>query len=168
MNNLEDLDVSYCDSITDAGINMIANMNNLQTINLNYCDRITEVSVRHLHKCNSLHCVSLSIYSSINDALLSGLAKANHSLSVIELWKCDDVTDAGIATLASNCPNLQTLFISEASKLTDLSLESLAKCINLEMLILGGYHTFTDKGFVALANGCTSLQGMNSNCSNVS
>jgi hypothetical protein len=62
-----------------------------------------------------------------------------------------NVSDEGLASLASNSQLLKHLNISNCNHLTDLTLQSLgAKCSDLKIFECAGCFNFSDNGFLAL------------------
>jgi F-box and leucine-rich repeat protein GRR1 len=68
---------------------------------------------------------------------------------------CKKITDAGIETLAKNCPSLTTVDLTFCEMVTDFGIHALAKnCSLLKTVNLCFCKKITDKGVIALAENC--------------
>ena len=68
------------------------------------------------------------------------------------------VTDAGLWDIATGCPNLKWLDVSQCEEVTDVGLEQLAACCpNLNRVRLRFCPRVTDTGIEKLATGCPNL-----------
>ena len=94
----------------------------------------------------------------VDKGMLSWLISRNIRVTSWDL----DVDDAELMTIATGCPQLQSLNISECVIITDAGIIALATgCTQLQSLNIGGCHNITDEGIRALANGCPQLQFLN-------
>jgi F-box/leucine-rich repeat protein 14 len=48
LSQLESLDISHCDKITDVGIRAIASLSQLEILNISHCDKITDVGMGYI------------------------------------------------------------------------------------------------------------------------
>ncbi len=92
----------------------------------------------------------------ITDVAVQNIAQNAPNMQVWNLWKCGNITDAGMSrdikvyflppsilgviAIGKNCHSLQHIQLSDCSRITDKSLHSLAEgCPELITAILGGY-----------------------------
>ena len=84
---------------------------------------------------------------------------------VIELARCDQVTDAGVIALGAFCGNLQSIDLARCEKVTDAGVVALsAVCGKLQYISLAFCDQLTDAGVIALGAGCGQLQSINLTC----
>ena len=97
---------------------------------------------------------------SVDDVFLGRVAESVGSmLKVIDLWWCEEITDAGLVALARGCGELRLINLGGCKKITDAGLGALADgCGGLRVINLGGCKEITDKGLGALARGCGGLR----------
>jgi len=176
LTNLQQLDLSWCSSVTDEGIRALAesqHMANLQQLNLRWCSSVTDEGIRALaeseHMAN-LQQLNLSACDSVTDEGIRALAESEHmaNLQQLDLDSCGSVTDEGIRALAESehMANLQQLNLSGCRRVTDKSIRALAESehmANLRQLNLGSCDSITDEGIRALAESqhMANLQQLN-------
>jgi hypothetical protein len=88
---------------------------------------------------NTIDDCFLCTICNFNDNLLTFIFRCCH-LQSINLHACSDVTDVGIAAVASNCSKLQSIILY-ACNITDESVRSLVlKCSNLQSICLSAWY----------------------------
>ena len=82
------------------------------------------------------------------------------------LHSCDQITDAGLATIAAGCPDLETLYLDSCEQITDAGLATIgAGCPDLKSLHLDSCEQITDAGLATIAAGCPYLEYLSlTNC----
>lgn len=75
------------------------------------------------------------------------------------------ISDIGVVEVANHCANLQELTLSGCPLISDKSLEAIGKCSKqLRCLVvneaLTGPAEVTDRGIIAIANGCSNLDSL--------
>ena len=126
---LELIDLTYCESITEAGlINFIGRVPELSEIVLRRCSESTTDAVlnRLAICCRRLCTLDVSFCHRITDHGIASSTAKKHNLQRLSLYGCNLITNDAIATLANNCPTLQHLNISKCSQLNDRAILSLA------------------------------------------
>ena len=94
--------------------------------------------------------------NAVNKGILNWLVSRN--IPVIS-WDLE-VDNTKLMTIASGCPQLQSLNISRCS-ITDAGIIALANgCPQLQSLNIGYCDEITDEGIKALATGCSQLQSL--------
>lgn len=93
------------------------------------------------------------------DDQLFGRMAACHRLERLTLAGCSQVTDATLARVLRNTPQLVAVDLSGVVQLTDATLEVLAAtCTRLQGANLSGCRQIRTHGVLALANACPSLR----------
>jgi Leucine-rich repeat (LRR) protein len=162
---IQTLDVSWCNTITDAGITDLARLGTLSSLNLNKCNGITDIGVAELARLPLLQNCNLSGCTKITNAAL-GMLVASQTLQTLDLSGCNNITDAGLAFLAK-LPALKTLKLFRCAGVTDTGLGSLASSPSLEELGLCSCTRITDTGLDYLSR-TSSLQALQlSGCTNI-
>jgi hypothetical protein len=111
--DLIDLDLSYCEDITDVGLSKIAECcHNIEFLNLTHCD-ISDVGI-----------ISLSVGC---PCLLS-----------LNLSYCDKITDSSITRLVEGCTILESLNLYDCRNITD-KIKPNVKLINANICITNKY-----------------------------
>jgi len=126
--NLRVLDLTDCNSLTDAGISKIVNAApRLRNLVLAKCREVTDrgvVAVTRLGK--NLHYIHLGHCSRITDYGVSNLVKFCSRIRYIDLACCTNLTDDSIALLAA-LPKLKRIGLVKCAAITDRSLRALAR-----------------------------------------
>lgn len=110
--NLNSLYLSYCDKITDAGMEVFEGCPNLLILDINSCRLVTDEGILYLARgCKKLKEIRLR-WCDITDLGISMLALGCPMLTAVDLSFCKNVTGIGIWNMAKLCPNLGYLGIS--------------------------------------------------------
>jgi hypothetical protein len=171
MPQLEELVLGgWHDRVTDRGLEVLRHVPSLKRFSMGWAQRITDAGVAHLAFCDSLEQVNL-MGTPTGDGLLSALLGKGHLRS---LKTGKQITDAGIPLLhdlpgfralatmpslrgiAVSCERvddgaLSKLYYAGKTRITDLSLEILARMDSLESIELWEIAGITDAGIAALA-----------------
>ena len=101
--------------------------------------------------------------------LIMFCGKRFSELKTLNLYGCQNITDASLSKVARGCSNLQSLNLFDCSNITDASVSEVARrCSNLQSLTLNGCWNITDTSLSGVARGCSNLQALNLlNCSNI-
>lgn len=160
LKNLMEINVSWCESITENGVEALARgCNKLKRFSSKGCKQVNNnaviclatycklIEVLNLHSCDvSIEYILLLIDKQqqiIGNFFLIFLL---HFVSFAQT-----VTDLSIQKIAETCLHLQKLCVSKCAELTDHTLTSLAQHNPyLNTLEVAGCHQFTDLGFQAL------------------
>ena len=141
-NMVEDLIVSECRNISDAGIIAVAeNWRRLKCFHCTYmvASILTDVALIAMgNNCCELSSVSLERCPLITSVGLSALARGCSKLTDLTLINCPQITDEGVFDVANYCKQLTCFSTSESTALTDAAVMSLAEgCPKLQSVQTG-------------------------------
>lgn len=128
---LEDLNLRFCEGLTDAGLVELAPGcgKSLKTLGIATCARITDTSLEAIGLyCTSLQTLSLDSDVIKNQGVLS-IAKGCPSLKVLKLH-CVNVTDDALLAVGAYCVSLELLALNSFQRFTD-------KCVFVQYILLG-------------------------------
>lgn len=99
----------------------------------------------------------------VTDAGVCILARTCKDLFFLDVSNCKEVTDYGIEVLAEHSPGLEAL-IMENVDVSDFTLELMARrCPRMTDVNMSGCVNVTNRGLLALTNGCKNLKYVNIN-----
>jgi len=149
--SLSILSLAHCTRITDAGMAALAaGCTQLECLNLWNCTQLTDLTL-----------FSLASVFSTGGRLPQGPEGTYSSLRKLRCDNCYRLTDAGVVSLASACPALESCSFYGCQQLSDTSLTALAThCPRLRSVCLAGA-SLTDGALVRLVRGCPGLQVLN-------
>jgi hypothetical protein len=132
--SLEDVDISYCNSITDqALIAFGTNSKSLRALNIAGLGHITDIGITALAEgCRALKKLNLTACNKVTNL---GLQSLSHliKLESLNLSCCDLISDEGILSFSSSLHSLKSLDLSNCDQITLLSLSSLINSPNLSL-----------------------------------
>ena len=169
------MDIGRCFNITDEGLQGFADgCLNVKDMNLpdglHTGDMDQNCHLRHMsisdtcvpvsaHSTSLLRIVNLSRCEQITDVGILALAHSCPLLSDIDLYSCMQITDTAISAVAHSCPHLSTLDLSCCLMITDRSISALvSSCPPLSSIKLGKCEQITDIGISALSNSFPHLK----------
>lgn len=160
---LQELNLSSCDRLSPQAFTHICKLPHLRRLVL-YRTKIEQtallsiltfcIELRHL---NLGSCVRIDDY----DVVASMLAARCHSLCSLDLWRCRNLTDRGLAELASGCKMLEELDLGWCPTLQSSTgcFQQLARSLpRLRKLFLTANRSVCDSDIEELASYCPSLQ----------
>lgn len=183
--SLQTLNLNGCQKISDKGVEAMTSVcPGLRELSMYWNVRITDLSIKHLLKnCRHVTTLNLSGCKNISDQSLSMIADNYPELQVLDITRCTKLTDVGLRKILHRCNSLQSLNLYAVSSFTDKAYENLsflarlrfldlcgaqnlsdhglsciARCKNLVSLNLTWCVLVTDKGVMAIAQGCRSLE----------
>lgn len=109
--------------ISDAGMDAFAHLTNLTELSLTTLP-ITSVGLRYLSFCTNLASLTLSGCEELTDDAMVHPATLP-SLTYLNLWGCDKITDIGIKQYICKIQALEILHVEFCQKLTDDSVRAL-------------------------------------------
>ncbi|KAJ0234081.1 F-box/LRR-repeat protein 12 [Hirschfeldia incana] len=131
------------------------------------------VNSDHLHSLLTrfqwLEHLSLSGCTLLNDSSLTSLRFPGARLLSLHLDCCYGVSDDGISTVASFCPNLREVSLYRCS-ISDIGLETLARAASLRLRCVNLSHCplVSDHGVRALTQACLQIESVKiSNCKSI-
>ncbi|KAH3756829.1 F-box/LRR-repeat protein 20 [Pelomyxa schiedti] len=117
-------------------------------------------------KCHSLVSVELLDLVFITNPSLDSLTlNCATTLTSVTLRRCDEVTDAGLYTIALHCHLISHLILEGCYSVTNRGIMFLSDgCPRLEFLSIAQSRNISDEGVVYLARKCTDLKHLDITC----
>nr|XP_055186583.1 F-box/LRR-repeat protein 4 isoform X2 [Nyctereutes procyonoides] len=161
--NLQDLNLSSCDKLPPQAFNHIAKLCSLKRLVL-YRTKVEQTALLSiLNFCSELQHLSLGSCVMIEDydVIASMIGAKCKKLRTLDLWRCKNITENGIAELASGCPLLEELDLGWCPTLQSSTgcFAKLARQLpNLQKLFLTANRSVCDTDIEELACNCTRLR----------
>ncbi|XP_028578855.2 F-box/LRR-repeat protein 4 [Podarcis muralis] len=161
--NLQELNLSSCDKLPPQAFNHIAKLCNLTRLIL-YRTKVEQTALLSiLNFCSDLQHLSLGSCVMIEDydTIASMMGAKCKKLRTLDLWRCKNITENGIAELASGCPLLEELDLGWCPTLqssTGCFAHLARKLPNLQKLFLTANRSVCDSDIDELAANCTNLR----------
>uniref|UniRef100_A0A1I8B6J9 F-box domain-containing protein n=1 Tax=Meloidogyne hapla TaxID=6305 RepID=A0A1I8B6J9_MELHA len=166
---LEELNISWCEQITDLGLFYIAkNCINLKTLFCKGLDNITSNCFANLEMAE-LKRLSLHSCPNVLDETVNDIARHCPRLEFLSLSNCKEITDNSLVAISLGCPRLKDIELAGCINLTDAGFIQLSKnCHELERMDLEECLLITDITLSNLNNGCPNLLSLSlSHCENL-
>lgn len=159
--HIEQINLSFCVSVTDTGLKSLSRVPTLQNLNLRSCDNVSDIGVGFLAEgCPGLSKLDVSFCDRISDSAMAHIATGLSHLHQLSLSSCQ-ITDAGVARIAKDLASLETLNIGQCIKLTDKTASTIANQIkSLRSVDLYGCTKISAEGLKVL-NKCENLKVVN-------
>ena len=162
---LQNLDLSGCTSITNAGFAYLSSLHHLTFLNLWNCVRLTPDALGALSSCVNLAELSLRGCQLMNDAAFSYIAPLK-GLEKLDLRACEHVR-GGELTRLSTLRHLTELNVSGCYALSDIGLAAIGVLRMLRVLRLSECWQITNAGLSGL-KGLTQLEELDlTGCRNI-
>uniref|UniRef100_G3SVZ0 F-box/LRR-repeat protein 4 n=1 Tax=Loxodonta africana TaxID=9785 RepID=G3SVZ0_LOXAF len=161
--NLQDLNLSSCDKLPPHAFNHVAKLCSLKRLVL-YRTKVEQTALLSiLNFCSELQHLSLGSCVMIEDydVIASMIGAKCKKLQTLDLWRCKNITENGIAELASGCQLLEELDLGWCPTLQSSTgcFARLARQLpNLQKLFLTANRSVCDTDIEELAGNCTRLQ----------
>ncbi|XP_074006752.1 F-box/LRR-repeat protein 4 [Numenius arquata] len=161
--NLQELNLSSCDKIPPQAFNHIAKVGSLKRLIL-YRTKVEQTALLSiLNFCSELQHLSLGSCVMIEDydLIASVMGAKCKKLRSLDLWRCKNITESGIAELASGCQLLEELDLGWCPTLqssTGCFTNLARKLPNLQKLFLTANRSVCDTDIEELAANCTHLR----------
>ncbi|XP_044865155.1 F-box/LRR-repeat protein 4 isoform X3 [Mauremys mutica] len=167
--NLQELNLSSCDKLPPQAFNHIAKVCSLKRLIL-YRTKVEQTALLSiLNFCSELQhlslgsCVMCLFSSQIEDydLIASMMGAKCKKLRTLDLWRCKNITENGIAELVSGCQLLEELDLGWCPTLQSSTgcFTSLARKLpNLQKLFLTANRSVCDTDIEELAANCTHLR----------
>ncbi|XP_034982676.1 F-box and leucine-rich repeat protein 13 isoform X1 [Zootoca vivipara] len=155
--NIRELSLANCSYITDSAITKIAQRcHNLIYLNLRYCQSVTDAGIDALTQISSLAYINISGIN-VTDQALDALGKI-WKIKEIIISECRLLTDAGIKRFCLDLRRLDHVDLSYNQQLTNNSLKHLSfNCHRITILSVTGCPKVTDTGIQFVAAECPFL-----------
>ena len=146
------LNLRWASSLSDEGMRVLATIEPEWTraiveLDLAFCDRITDAGLQVLMpSCTSLRAIVLTGASQCGDGACKAIGHHASRLERCELELLHRVTDIGVQAIVRGCPNLSDLRVGGCSKLSSISTSLIADHLSKRMrrLGLGGISNLND------------------------
>ncbi|MFS7965500.1 putative leucine-rich repeat domain superfamily [Helianthus anomalus] len=165
--------------LSDAGLNaLITSASSLRSINLRCCSLLTSDAINNLadklgsvlnelyidecfgidakrilpalFKLQHLEVLSISRSETVNDSFITQfVAVQGHKMKELVLADCTKLTDRGLKAIATSCPDLCAIDLTNVCKLTDASLGHLANGCQTIQTMKFCRNTFSDEAVAA-------------------
>ncbi|XP_054425716.1 F-box/LRR-repeat protein 4 isoform X2 [Pteronotus mesoamericanus] len=161
--NLQELNLSSCDKLPPQAFNHIAKLCGLKRLTL-YRTKVEQTALLSiLNFCSELQHLSLGSCVMIEDydVIASMIGAKCKKLRTLDLWRCKNITENGIAELASGCQLLEELDLGWCPTLQSSTgcFTKLARQLpNLQKLFLTANRSVCDTDIEELACNCTRLR----------
>ncbi|XP_052002174.1 F-box/LRR-repeat protein 4-like isoform X2 [Xyrauchen texanus] len=159
------LELSCCHFLTETCLEVITQMCPcLQELNLASCDRLHPQAFSHIGKLTNLRRLVLyrtKVEIEDYDVVASMLSTRCHSLRSLDLWRCRNLSERGMAELVTGCRLLEELDLGWCSTLQSSSgcFQHLARSLpRLRKLFLTANRTVCDSDLEKLAANCSALE----------
>ncbi|XP_047977514.1 F-box/LRR-repeat protein 3-like [Salvia hispanica] len=129
----------------------------LQTLDLSYCTAFGDLEAAAISAAASLRDLNLDKCLNVTDVGLAQVAAGCPDLESLSLKWCFDVTDIGLRFLSKKCLHLKRLDISYL-KVSNESLHWISGMERLDTLQMVGCGSVDHNGLLHIANGCASLK----------
>ncbi|KAJ0170131.1 hypothetical protein K1T71_014059 [Dendrolimus kikuchii] len=136
--DLEVLNVQGCDILTDDSITKLGPC--MRRLCVSGCSRLTDASLLALaSRCPDLVTLELAQCTQLTDAGFQALARSCRLLERMDLEECVLITDATLVHLAMGCPRLEKLTLSHCELITDYGIKqlSMSPCAAEHLTVLG-------------------------------
>ena len=157
--NLSVLHVMECDGVTDAVLYDIATYygDTLQELAVSRCAQVTDAGIAAIaNSCTQLRDFRFSC--AISDATAFALARNGSNLKSLLLLQYAELSDVGLTALAEGCSHLQTLDVVECELITDQGLLAIAqRCRRLVTLVLERLPLVTQAGMQTIRDSCPRI-----------
>ncbi|XP_027993445.2 F-box/LRR-repeat protein 4 isoform X4 [Eptesicus fuscus] len=159
------LELSCSHFLNETCLEIISEMcPHLQELNLSSCDKLPPQAFNHIAKLCGLKRLVLyrtKVEIEDYDVIASMIGAKCKKLRTLDLWRCKNITENGIAELASGCPLLEELDLGWCPTLQSSTgcFAKLARQLpNLQKLFLTANRSVCDTDIEELACNCTRLR----------
>lgn len=159
---LEELDLTECCGVNDQGLKYLSQCSELLSLKLGLCTNISDKGLSYMSStCKKIRELDLYRCTDIGDDGLAALGGGCRKLRKLNLSYCVKVTDKGMESL-SHLGELFDLELRSLQNLTNAGLAALASgCKRLAALDLKHCASIGDSGFWSLAYYSRNLQQIN-------
>lgn len=133
-------------------LKLLGQFTNLKALNL-YHANISDSGLQDLPR--SLTALSLGGCQNLTDAGLNTIAAQCPNLTKIDLSGCENITGTGLNMIAAQCPNLTKIYLWNCPNISDAALKGLPE--GLTALSLNGCKNITDAGIKDLPKNLATL-----------
>ncbi|XP_012566994.3 F-box and leucine-rich repeat protein 13 isoform X1 [Hydra vulgaris] len=152
---------SYCQNITDAGIEVLSAIQTLVSLDITAC-RITDVGAASLANNPNFKDIFLSECHSITDVGIEKLLPSERNLEIFDLSHLNFITDQCLKSLAYYCRRLRIFNISGCELISDEGIKYLCGvCRYLEQIDMSRCNLLTDRALNHIRKGCLYMKVVN-------
>jgi hypothetical protein len=167
MRSLTSLSLRGCHEITGTGLEPCKDMDKLRYLDLEYCQKVTDDGLKVLARVHSLTDLNLSGLQEITGSSLATCTGMDQ-LTTLNLHTCCRITDVNLADFLRNKTRLTGLILENCFCSSIETITAIAGLSKLESLDLSGQENLDDNNLKSLATELTSLTSLAINyCDNV-
>jgi hypothetical protein len=147
--SLVELDMGYCENVTDAGLVVLAPaMTSLRALVLTGCTRCGDGACKSVgHHCSRLERCELELLQRVTDVGVQAIVRGCPMLSELRVGGCHRLSSISTSLIADHCSrSMRRLGLGGIADLNDVSLEDVGKCVGLEWLELCACPKVSDAG----------------------
>ena len=169
--NLEAIDLSSCENVTDEGLMKLGKRcgANLVSLVLERCLGISDASLSAFMLSSRLTCLNLERCRGLTDSSMVKVLRMCTSLEDVDLSLCDGIGDDTIISLSKNCLNVKRLILRDLPQLTESGVSAISGLEDLRELRLTHNTTgATEESIGCIVDRCRELTVLDlSNCTNI-
>ncbi|KAG8577140.1 hypothetical protein GDO81_010077 [Engystomops pustulosus] len=156
--NLNFLNLSFCENVSDSGIELLGNMASLISVDISGTS-ITDQGLTALGSQSKIKELSISECLGITDIGIQRFCHQSRDLEVLDISHCLQVTNNTLKTIAFCCKMLTSISIAGCFKITDISIQYLSGgCRYLHIIDISGCIHLSDKALKYFQKGCRQLR----------
>lgn len=145
---IQKLDISGNQALTDAGLAQLYTLSDLKSLDLAWCIKITDEGLARLRPLHRLQTLDLAWCNQITDNGLRHL-RVFTQLSILRLEGCKQISDKGLSHIR-DITSLTSLNLSRCPRITNEGLRLLRNLTKLTILNIGGCPHINRRGIAAI------------------
>ncbi|KAL8146652.1 hypothetical protein AgCh_004399 [Apium graveolens] len=160
--SLKELSLSKCTGVTDEALSsLVTTHKDLRKLDITCCRKITHTSIIQItNNCSSLTSLRMESCTLVPSESFVLIGQRCHFLEELDLTD-NEVDDEGLKSI-SRCSKLSSLKLGICLNITDYGLTHIGmSCSKLTELDLYRCAAISDKGILAICDGCPDLQMIN-------
>ncbi|PKI42910.1 F-box protein At3g58530 [Punica granatum] len=159
---LETLNLNGCQKISDKGIEAVtSSCPKLKVFSIYWNVRVTDIGIQHLvENCRLVVDLNLSGCKNISDKSMQLVAENYKELESLNITRCVKLTDRGVQQILLSCSHLQNLNLYALSNFTDNLYKNISHLTKLKFLDLCGAQNLSDDGLTCISK-CKDLVALN-------
>ncbi|XP_069675541.1 F-box/LRR-repeat protein 2-like isoform X2 [Periplaneta americana] len=140
------------------GFKYISNLKHLEQLEIGYCESLTDKSLEYIGAgCKNLKYLDFGC-KSLSDKCLEYIGAGCKNLRHLGIQCCSSMTDKSIEFVCAGCPKLQYLCICQCPLMTDAVIASVIKCKELTVLHLKWCNGISGSNFHMITSNLTHLK----------
>ena len=157
--HLINLNISYCCRVNDRGVQALARCKYLENVHMHNLFKVTGPGIEAFSKkCSRLQILCFPYCSKVQDIHITALHWSN--LTSLDVTQVTSVNDECVISIASHCPRLTSIQMTQCLGVTDISAFALSYCHTLTSIDMSHCSKLTDDGVVAMTLNCRRLTSL--------